>query len=100
MEPTLPRKIAQQRWAVNERRQELTSLSRLRADLGRQLAALDRAATEGISARRLHLQQSIQQLEGQIDEARAQMEGAQRILRRLETSVEPEQPRRRRRRVS
>ncbi len=38
MEQSLPRRIAVQRWTLNERRQELTSLTRLRADLGRQLA--------------------------------------------------------------
>lgn len=98
VEQSLPRRIAAQRWTLNERRQELTSLTRLRADLGRQLAQLDRAAGEASEARRRHLQESIRLVEGQIDEARAQVESAQRVLRRLEQSSEPDTPRRRRRR--
>jgi chromosome segregation ATPase len=98
VEQSLPRRIAVQRWTLNERRQELTSLTRLRADLGRQLATLDRAAGEASEARKGHLQESIRLVEGQIDEARAQVESAQRVLRRLEQSIEPETPRRRRRR--
>lgn len=99
VEHALPRRIAVQRWALNERRQELTSLTRLRADLGRQLAQLDRAAGEASEARKQHLGESIRLVEGQIDEARAQVESAQRVLRRLEQSVQPEVPRRRRRRA-
>src|SRR6185369_15353673 len=98
VEQSLPRRIAAQRWSLNERRQELTSLTRLRADLGRQLATLDRAAGEASESRRQHLQESIRLVEGQIDESRAQVESAQRVLRRLEQSIEPESPRRRRRR--
>ena len=98
MEQSLPRRIAVQRWTLNERRQELTSLTRLRADLGRQLAQLDRAGGDTSASRRGHLQESIKLVEGQIDEARTQVESAQRVLRRLEQSPSPEQPRRRRRR--
>ena len=98
VEQSLPRRIAAQRWTLNERRQELTSLTRLRADLGRQLAALDRASGEASEDRRTHLQESIRLVEGQIDESRAQVESAQRVLRRLEQSAETEGPRRRRRR--
>jgi len=98
VEQSLPRRIAAQRWALNERRQELTSLTRLRADLGRQLAQLDRAAGEASEDRRQHLTESIRLVEGQIDESRAQVESAQRVLRRLEQSAETEGPRRRRRR--
>jgi chromosome segregation ATPase len=98
VEQSLPRRIAAQRWTLNERRQELTSLTRLRADLGRQLATLDRAAGEASESRRQHLQESIRLVEGQIDESRAQVESAQRVLRRLEQSVELDGPRRRRRR--
>jgi hypothetical protein len=98
VEQSLPRRIAAQRWTLNERRQELTSLTRLRADLGRQLAQLDRAAGEASEDRRQHLQESIRLVEVQIDESRAQVESAQRVLRRLEQSVESEGPRRRRRR--
>ena len=98
VERSHPRRIAAQRWTLNERRQELTSLTRLRADLGRQLAQLDRAAGDASEARRQHLQESIRLVEGQIDESRAQVESAQRVLRRLEQSIEPEAPRRRRRR--
>ena len=98
VEQSLPRRIAAQRWTLNERRQELTSLTRLRADLGRQLATLDRAAGEASEDRKTHLQESIRLVEGQIDESRAQVESAQRVLRRLEQSAEMEGPRRRRRR--
>src|SRR6185436_9176107 len=98
VEQSLPRRIAVQRWTLNERRQELTSLTRLRADLGRQLAQLDRAGGDASAARRQHLQESIRLVEEQIDEARAQVESAQRVLRRLEQNSTPEQPRRRRRR--
>lgn len=99
MEQSLPRRLAAQRWTLNERKQELASLTRLRADLGRQLAQLDQAAGEASESRRGHLQESIRLLEGQIDEARIQVDGAQRILRRLELNAEPASPRRRRRRV-
>ncbi len=100
VEQSLPRRLAAQRWTLNERRQELTSLTRLRADLGRQLAHLDRAAGEASESRRQHLQESIRLVETQIDESRAQVESAQRVLRRLEQSAETEGPRRRRRRRS
>ena len=100
MEQSLPRRIAVQRWTLNERRQELTSLTRLRADLGRQLAQLDRAGEDASAGRRQHLQESIRLVEGQIDESRTQVDSAQRILRRLEQSKEPDTPRRRRRRRS
>jgi chromosome segregation ATPase len=100
VEQSLPRRITAQRWTLNERRQELTSLTRLRADLGRQLAQLDRASGAASDDRRSHLQDSIRLLEGQIEEARAQVESAQRVLRRLEQSAAPEAPRRRRRRRS
>jgi chromosome segregation ATPase len=99
VEQSLPRRIAAQRWALGERRQELTSLTRLRADLGRQLATLDRAAGEVSESRRQHLSESIRLVEGQIDESRAQVESAQRVLRRLEQSAETVGPRRRRRRA-
>ena len=99
MEQSLPRRIAAQRWTLNERRQELTSLTRLRADLGRQLATLDRAAGEASESRRQHLSESIRLVEGQIEESRAHVESAQRVLRRLEQSAETEGPRRRRRRA-
>ena len=96
VERSLPRRIAAQRWTLNGRRQELVSLTRLRADLGRQLAQLDRAAGEASESRKQHLQESIRLVEGQIDESRAQVESAQRVLRRLEQSVGPDTPRRRR----
>jgi hypothetical protein len=98
VEQSLPRRLAVQRWTLNERRQELASLTRLRADLGRQLAQLDRAAGDGSESRRQHLQESIRLVEEQIDEARTQVDSAQRVLRRLELNTEPEPPRRRRRR--
>jgi len=99
LEQSTLRRIAVQRWTLNERRQELTSLTRLRADLGRQLAQLDRAGGEASASRRQHLQESIRLVEGQIDDARTQVESAQRILRRLEQTTVPDQPRRRRRRA-
>jgi hypothetical protein len=98
VEQSLPRRIAVQRWTLNERRQELASLTRLRADLGRQLAQIDRAAGEANEGRRTHLQESIRLVEGQIDDARGQVESAQRVLRRLEQNATPAPTRRRRRR--
>ena len=91
------RRIAMQRRALNQCRQELTSLMRLRGDLGRQLALLDSAAGEVTETRGQRLVNSIRQVDGQIDEARAKFESTQRVLRVLEQSPEPDTPRRRRR---
>ena len=97
MEQDLVRRIAVQRWALNKRRQELTSLTRLRGDLGRQLAELDRAPSAASEARRQHLTESIRLVEEQISEARARAESAQRSLRLFEQSAEDQKkvPRRR-----
>ncbi len=96
LDNSLPRKIAQQRYALHERRQQLNALNRLRADLGRQLASLDRV--DGLQAedRRVHLGKSIHLVELQIDEARSQVDGSQRVLRRLERAVDTIPTRRRR----
>jgi hypothetical protein len=91
------RRIATQRRAFNQCRQELQSLMRLRGDLGRQLAQLDRFAGEESKTRRQRLVDSIRQVDGQIDEARAKFESIQRVLRVLEENPEPDTPRRRRR---
>jgi hypothetical protein len=81
---------------LDERRQQLNALSRLRADLGRQLSALDRSEGTQAADRRSHLGDSIRLVEAQIEEARLQVEGCQRVLRRLERVPDPT-PRRRRR---
>ena len=70
---------------------------RLRGDLGRLLAQLDRFAGEESKTRRQRLVDSIRQVDGQIDEARAKFESIQRVLRVLEENPEPDTPRRRRR---
>ncbi|MCW5774355.1 MAG: hypothetical protein KIT16_22115 [Rhodospirillaceae bacterium] len=62
------------------------------------MAQLDRASGDGSEDRRLHLQESIRLVEGQIDEARNQVDSAQRVLRRLEQNADPAVTRRRRRR--
>ena len=92
-----PRKLALQRHALDERRQQLNALTRLRADLGRQLSALDRAEGMPAADRRGHLGDSIRLVEAQIEETRMQVEGCQRVLRRLERLPDPQTPRRRRR---
>lgn len=99
MEQTLPRKLAQQRWSVNEKRQQLAALTKLRSDLGRQLAQLDQAPGAQAAERRSHLQDSIGQVERQVDEARQAVEGSMRILRRLEKGGEAPRRRVRRRRA-
>lgn len=98
MEQTLPRKLAQQRWTVNERRQQLAALTKLRSDLGRQLAQLDQASGPQAAERRGHLHDSIAQVERQVDEARMAVEGSMRILRRLEKGADTQRRRSRRRR--
>ena len=98
MEQTLPRKLVQQRWSVNERRQQLAALNKLRADLSRQIAALDRAGDALAVQRREHLQESIRQVEAQIEEARAAVEGGLRVLKRLEREETPSPVKRRGRR--
>jgi len=90
-------RIAVQRRSLDQCRQELASLMRLRSELGRQLAELDRAAGEANQSRRQHLGNSIRQVDERIGEARAKFESAQRVLRVLEESPEPNTPRRRRR---
>lgn len=99
MEQAPSRRVAVQRRAVNQCRRELASLTRLRSDLGRQLAKLDAAAGEVSEMRRQHLSNSIQQVEQQMEEARAKFEGAQRVLHMLEHNPEPDSPRRRRTRA-
>lgn len=97
VEQAIPRKVAKQRWVLTEQRQQLGALTRLRADLGRQLASLDKVQGDQIDERRTHLNELIRLVEGQIEEARVQVEGNQRVLRRLELSAAQSQPRGRRR---
>ena len=96
MEHGSSRRIAVQRRALDQCRQKLASLTRLRGDLGGRSAHLDRAAGEANESRRQHLSASIRQVEVQLDEARAEFESAQRVLSLLEHSPEPDTSRRRR----
>jgi hypothetical protein len=91
------RRVAVQRRALDQCRQTLASLTRLRGDLGRQSARLDSAVGELDETRRQHLSDSIKQVEVQTNEARAKFESAQRVLRLLEESPEPDTPGSRRR---
>jgi hypothetical protein len=97
LENSHARKLVLQRHALDEKRQQLNALTRLRSDLGRQLSALDRADGNPAAERRVHLGDSIRLVEVQIEEARVHVDGCQRVLRRLERLSDSPAPRARRR---
>ncbi len=82
-----PRLLSSHRWELNEKLQHFSSLARLRATLERQLKAFgETVSNEDVerSQRRAHLQESLDQIDRQMEEARADVNASVRVLRMLE----------------
>lgn len=87
MSRVAPRLLSSHRWELNEKLQHFSSLARLRATLERQLKAFgDETPGEDVerAQRRAHLQESLDQIDRQMEEARADVNSSVRVLRMLE----------------
>ncbi len=87
MSRVAPRLLSSHRWELNEKLQHFSSLARLRATLERQLKAFgDETPDEDVerSQRRAHLQESLDQIDRQMEEARSDVNASVRVLRMLE----------------
>jgi hypothetical protein len=87
MSRVAPRLLSSHRWELNEKLQHFSSLARLRATLERQLKAFgDESPGEDVerSQRRAHLQESLDQIDRQMEEARSDVNASVRVLRMLE----------------
>lgn len=87
MSRVAPRLLSSHRWELNEKLQHFSSLARLRATLERQLKAFgDETPSEEVerSQRRAHLQESLDQIDRQMEEARSDVNASVRVLRMLE----------------
>jgi ElaB/YqjD/DUF883 family membrane-anchored ribosome-binding protein len=87
MSRVAPRLLSSHRWELNEKLQHFSSLARLRATLERQLKSFgEPASNEDVerAQRRSHLQESLDQIDHQMEEARADVNASVRVLRMLE----------------
>jgi hypothetical protein len=75
------------RWELNELKEQLAVLSRLRMDMERQMQALASGAEDDeIVHRRAQLEQSLVQLDEQIKAAQEQINARMRAVRLLEAA--------------
>lgn len=87
MSRVAPRLLSSHRWELNEKLQHFSSLARLRATLERQLKSFgESVSNEDVerAQRRSHLQESLDQIDRQMEEARADVNASVRVLRMLE----------------
>ena len=73
-----------QRWELNEKRDQLSILLRLKADLERQFQLLSGYPDDKYIDRRDHLTESLKQIESQISAARAEIDQAVTAVRLIE----------------
>jgi hypothetical protein len=73
-----------QRWELNERRDQLSILLRLKADLERQYQLLSGYPDGKYVDRREHLTESLEQIDLQIAAARADIDQALKAMRLIE----------------
>lgn len=95
MSRVAPRLLSNHRWELNEKLQHFSSLTRLRATLERQLQALGEGGPNEEperSQRRQHLHESLEQIDQQLDEARADVNASVRVLRMLENGGRSSEP--------
>ena len=87
MERIASRLLTNRRWELNEKVEQFSALSRLRSTIERQLEAFGPPVDgedDERAARRSHLRETLEQLDRQIEEARAAVAASARILRMLE----------------
>lgn len=84
MKKSLPKLLSIQRWELNEKRDQLSILLHLKADLERQFQLLGGYPDDKYVDRREHLTTSLQQIDAQISEARADIEQATKAVRLIE----------------
>jgi len=83
-----PRLLTARRWELNEKIERFSGLVRLRATIERQLGAMGEASENEDherTERREHLEDTIHQLDTQMNDARSEVASSARVLRLLES---------------
>ena len=84
MKKSVPKLLSMQRWELNEKRDQLSILLRLKADLERQFQLLAGYPDGKYVDRREHLTESLRQIDLQIAGARADIDQAMKAVRLIE----------------
>ncbi len=84
MKRSVPKLLSMQRWELNEKRDQLSILLRLKTDLERQFQLLAGYPDGKYVDRRDHLTESLKQIDLQIGAARADIDQALKAVRLIE----------------